>query len=399
MAQGICRACRGSELRQFLDAGELPLAGGFLPGPEAISSERFFPLVIHICADCGLIQIVDPIDLDTLFKQYYFSSSTVGGLVAHFRDYAEFIATDLEAKSVVEFGCNDGILLEPLRQRGLACYGVDISENISEIARGKGLDVTTGHFDQATAKTLVERSGPVDLVTGSNCFAHNEDPDEILDAARVLLAPDGLLALEVMYAGDLLEQLQWDTLYHEHFSVYSLGSMATLLRRKGYSLVDVFHLPMHAGSLRVIASPNPDAPASDRVKAMMRAEEEAGLLQLETWLQFGKEVTHRIDIIGRTLRDLSANNRIWAYGASGRASMWLNSCRLDFVERIVDASPLRAGTLMPGTHTPVVLPEEFRNDPPDYVVVTAWNYFDTIRENESWFDGVWVTPLPHFEFF
>ena len=345
-----------------------------------------------------MIQILDPIDLDILFQHYYFSSSTVSGLVQHFKDYANFIADNLEAKSVVEFGCNDGILLEPLQDRGLACCGVDLSVNITEIARAKGLDVVTGYFDRGTANALVERLGTVDLVTGSNCFAHNENPDEILDAARLLLAEDGLLALEVMYAGDLLQKLQWDTLYHEHFAVYSLGSMATLLRRKGYSVVDVFHVPMHAGSLRVIAAPRLDAQSSDRVSAMLRAEEETALSDPETWLVFGEAVRRRIKLVGRVLRDLAAHRKVWAYGASGRATMWLNACDMDFIERVVDSSPLRVGTLMAGTHTPVVAPEALRENPPDYVFVSAWNYFDEIRAKEPWYDDVWITQLPRFEF-
>ena len=398
MSNGQCRACHGQDLAQFLDLGTLPLAGAFLTDADQIAGEQRFPLVVHVCGDCGLIQIIDPIDPEVLFKEYFFSSSTVGPLVEHFKGYAEFIVGTLRAESVIEFGCNDGILLERLRARKVAATGIDISVNITEMARAKGLDVVTGFFNADTAGEIRARSGPVDLVTGSNCFAHNDDPDTILSAARIALKDDGLFAAEVMYAGDLLDKAQWDTLYHEHLMVYSLGSIETLLQRNGYALVDVFHLPMHAGSIRVLASPDQNAKPSERVAAMKRAEADRALNAAATWRAFGAEVSRQVEIVGRTLKDLAAANRIWGYGASGRAAMWLNACGMDYLERMVDDSPLRAGTLMPGTHTPVVLPEEMKAAPPDYVFVTAWNYADVIREKESWYPGIWITPLPKFEF-
>ena len=393
-----CRACRKSRLEPFLDLGALPLAGGFLRDASEISAERRFPLVVHVCLDCGLLQIVEPIAPDVLFKHYYFSASTVGPLLDHFKAYADFIATTLGAKKVVEFGCNDGILLGPLRERGVAAIGVDFSENITAIARAKGLDVVTGAFDPACADAIRARAGAVDFVTGSNCFAHNDQPDPILEAARRLLAPSGLLGLEVLYAGDLLEKLQWDSLYHEHLNTYSLGSLTTLLARNGFRVVDAFRLPMHAGSLRVLASPDPTRAASPRVAALAAEEARVSLNDAATWRRFGATVRRTIAVVTEIVADLAARRRIWAYGASGRAAMWLSACNMDYIERVVDASPLRAGTLMPGTHQPVVLPEELRRTPPDCLFVTAWNYLDVIRAKERWYQGVWITPAPRFEF-
>jgi len=399
MKHSLCRACSSARLAQVLDLGHLPLAGGFLTSWEQIPAERRYPLVIFVCCDCGLVQIVDPIDPGILFHQYFFASGTVGALVQHFKQYAQFIVGDLKARSVVEFGCNDGVLLEQLVKLGAAALGVDLSENISEKARAKGLEALTGAFDQAMAERILQQAGRVDIVTGSNCFAHNDRPDEILDAARLILKEDGFLCLEVMYAGDLASKLQWDTLYHEHLNVYSLGNLKTLLHRKGFGIVDVFHLPMHAGSLRVIASPNPDISPSERVAAMAETEAATRLNEEATWQAFGRTVTRTIAVVEHTMADIAKQGRIWAYGASGRAAMWLNACKMGYIESIVDASPLRAGTLMPGTHTPVVPPPALRKAKPDYLLVTAWNYIEEIRRKESWYPGVWVTPAPRFEFF
>lgn len=400
MSGVACRACGRDRLEPFLDLGELPLAGGFLSDVSEIAAERLFPLVVHVCADCGLVQNVLPIAPELLFKQYFFSSSTVGPLVEHFKSYADFIHGTLNVNAAVEFGCNDGILLEQLKARGVRAVGVDYAENITAIARGKGLDVITGAFDLKTASAIRERIGPVDYVTGSNCFAHSHEPAAVLQAARQVLAPSGLLGLEVMYAGDLLEKLQWDTLYHEHLTVLSLGTLSVLLERNGFRVIDVFRLPMHAGSLRVLASPDAKREPHPRVAALAKEEARQRLNEAATWHEVGHRVERLIEVVGNTMADIAAaRRRIWAYGASGRAALWLSACKMHYIERIVDSSPLRIGTLLPGTHQAVVPPAEMKATPPDYVFVTAWNYFDLIRAKEDWFEGAWVTPLPRFEIF
>jgi novobiocin biosynthesis protein NovU/D-mycarose 3-C-methyltransferase len=394
-----CRACLSARVEPFLDLGELPLAGGFLQDEVEIASERSFPLAVHVCTDCGLVQNVLPIAPEILFKQYFFASTTIGPLVQHFKEYADFISGTVGARTVVEFGCNDGILLEQLRAHGVVAVGIDYAENITTIARSKGLDALTGAFDLHAAGAIRARIGAVDFVTGSNCFAHNHEPQVILSAARDILRPSGLLGLEVMYAGDLLEKLQWDTLYHEHLMVFSLGTLSVLLERHGFRVIDVFRIPMHAGSLRVLASADPGHVPHARVAALAAEEARRGLNTPAAWHSFAEKVRRVIHVVETTMAELAVRRRVWAYGASGRASLWLSACRMHYVERVVDASPLRAGTLMPGTHQRVVLPSEMRMTPPDYTFVTAWNYLDVIRAKERWYSGTWITPLPRFEFF
>ena len=179
--------------------------------------------MVSVCEACGLVQIVDPVDPEVLFQDYSFATGTVAGLVKHFDAYAAWIADIFRPGSVVEFGCNDGTLLASLEERGIRSVGVDLSANITEMARAQGRNALTGSFGPEIVDTLRDEAGPVDLITGSNVFAHNADPAAILQAVDQLLTPDGVLVLEVMYAADLLEQLQWDTLYHEHLTFYSLG--------------------------------------------------------------------------------------------------------------------------------------------------------------------------------
>jgi SAM-dependent methyltransferase len=394
-----CRGCESGRLELIFDFGEVPLAGGFLSGRDAIASERRFPLQVHVCQDCALVQILDAIDPQILFTDYSFSSSTVPPLVDHFRNYASWLAQRFRPTTVVEFGCNDGILLDPLEGLGVRAVGVDVSDNITELARRRGLDVETGFFDGQTATRLVDRIGRADIVSGSNAFAHNDHPEKILEASRAVLAEAGHLCLEVMYAGDLLEQLQWDTLYHEHLTFYSLASLSQLLKRHGFFVTHAERLPMHGGSLRVVAGLKPDVRESAECQAIRAYEQERALDRAETWIDFGRRISRKIEIVRSVFDGLKRERSIWGYGAAGKATMWVNACAMDYLGGMVDASPLRAGKLMPGTHTPIVLPDRFREAAPDFVFITAWNYATGITAKEGWFRGTWAVPLPDLRFF
>ena len=399
MPRTDCRGCGSENLYIFLDLGLMPLAGGFLSNSTAKKNENLFPLPIHVCQNCGLIQILEVINPEILFQDYSFSSSTIDPLVQHFESYANFLYETFNPELVIEFGCNDGILLKPLGQLGVKTCGVDVSENITHMAREDGLDVLTGYFDEITAESIKQRLGHADIVTGSNAFAHNDKPEKILKAAKRVLKPDGYLFLEVMYAGDLLEKLQWDTLYHEHLTFYCLTTLEVLLKRFGFNIVEAELIQMHGGSLRIGATQNTNKIPNKSVAEIISYEKEKSMTNPETWKTFGQKIGRKIDVVRDTLSKLSKNSRIWGYGAAGKATLWVNACQMHYLEAMVDASPLRAGKLMPGTHTPIVFPEEFKANPPDYIFVTAWNYADLIRSNEAWYQGVWVTPLPDMRFF
>jgi SAM-dependent methyltransferase len=390
----VCRGCAQAAVRPFFDLGPLPLAGGFLRGPEEIAGEQRYPLLISVCDNCGLVQIVDPVDPNVLFGDYAFATGTVPGLVRHFDAYAEWIKERFAPDTVIEFGANDGTLVAALGQRQIRAVGVDLAPNITEMAREQGREVLTGAFAPDLVNELRARMPAADLVTGSNVFAHNVEPGSILEAADAILAPDGVLLLEVMYAGDLLEQLQWDTLYHEHLTFYSLETLGRLLRRFGFEAIDAERIPMHGGSLRLAAARPGRRNASGALAALAAWEREIELNEPATWDRFADESRRRISVFGDTMRRLADGASVWAYGAAGKATMWVNACEMTYLGAVVDASPLRAGRLMPGTHTPIVTPEEFKAASPDYVFVSAWNYLDTIRGNESQYEGYWIVPLP-----
>jgi SAM-dependent methyltransferase len=404
VAQGVtvrrdCRACGSTDLALILDLGSMPLAGGFLSSREAAASERRFPLRVQLCRACGLLQILDVVDPEIMFQDYSFSSSTIGPLVEHFAHYADQLIERFRPSRVLEFGCNDGVLLSHLVEGGVQAFGVDPSRNITELARAKGLNVTTDYFTPEVATRLRELHGPMDIVTGSNVFAHNNHPELILSAARTALSQDGHLCLEVMYAADLLEAAQWDTLYHEHLTFYSLTSMERLLARHGFSVVDVEHVPMHGGALRVTASVRHKSRRSSRVAELEASEARAKIAAVETWLDFAERSRRSIRAVREIVGDLAVSRRIAAYGAAGKATMWLNACEMQYLLAVADASPLRAGKIMPGTHTPIVSPAALRDLDPDHIFITAWNYADNIRSKERWFRGLWSVPLPELRFF
>jgi hypothetical protein len=201
-----------------------------------------------------------------------------------------------------------------------------------------------------------------------------------------------------MHAGDLIEQVQWDTLYHEHLTFYSLTTLSVLLERHGFRAVHAERIPMHGGSLRIVATPGDEAAASS-VAELLQWEKAQRLAEPATWHGFGAHVGRKIEVVRDIMGALSRTRRAWGYGAAGKATMWVNACDMAYLEAVVDASPLRAGKLMPGTHTPIVPPEDLRRRPPDCIFVTAWNYADLIRSKEGWFTGIWATPLPDLRFF
>lgn len=394
-----CRACHSSDLSCFLDLGDMPLAGGFLANREAFKSEQTFPLPVHICEKCGLVQILEVINPEILFQDYSFSSSTIAPLVSHFQSYAKWIKERIGPKSVLEFGCNDGVLLKPLTDLGIKAVGVDISKNITEIARANNLAVETGYFNEELAEEIVKKYGKFDVVSGSNAFAHNDSPEAILAAARKILSPTGKLCLEFMYLGDLWDTCQWDTFYHEHLTFYCLQTVSKLLKDNGFYVFDAERIPMHGGALRVSASLDSNVNLTDSAIAVLKYEGDFKLAHPETWKNFGSLVDRKIGIVRDTLGRLQKNSRVWGYGAAGKATLWVNACKMNYLEAMVDASPLRAGKFMPGTHTPIVFPEELKKNPPEYIFVTAWNYADHIKAKESWYNGQWVTPLLDLRFF
>ncbi len=398
-----CRACGSRRVKAFLDLGRMPLAGNFLTESE-VGHERSYPLRIFLCHDCFLVQVLDVVSPKIVFGDYRYLSSVTSTLREHFEQYAMDVARILagtEDPFVVEIGCNDGVLLKPLQDRGLKSLGVEPAENVAKLARDRGLNVVTEFFGAAAAERILAEDGPANAILANNVFAHIDDLDDVVKGVANLLRPDGMFIIEVHYLRELLRLMQFDFFYHEHLCYYSLTALVPFLGRYGLRVFDVQPIPIHGGSIRVYARrcESPPRP-SRRLASMLAREVRERLRSPGTYERFGRRVASHATRIHERLARLRERGRVLAgYGAPGRGNTLLCYARIDrsLLEYLVDASPSRHGRFTPGSHIPILPPEEFHANPPDVALMLAWSYFREIVSKEHAFTragGRFLVPLP-----
>ena len=378
-----CRGCGGPGLEPVLDYGDMPLAGGF-PRPQEARRERRYPLTLARCAGCGLVQVLEVVSAEELFRDYRYRASVP--LSRHFAAYAARVPDRLSLPPdalVVEAGCNDGVLLRPLRERGFQrLLGVDPADNVTRHVP-PGIPVVSDFFEPAVARRIRAEHGPAKLLAANNVFAHMDDPNAFAAAAAALLDRDGSFVFEVHYLLDLVEGFQYDTVYHEHVLYYSLSALRPLLARHGLRLFDVERIPNHGASIRAYAchqaGPRRSTPELERARDV---ERQRGLGDVAEFRRFAAGVRRRVRALDELLEAHAARGeRIAAYGAAGRATILFNvsTAAKSQVAYVVDDSPERVGRLMPGAHTPIVPAERLVEDPPDLVLLSAWSYADVLQ--------------------
>lgn len=400
-----CRGCGSSRLTSFMDFGLVPLAGDFVE-QNRLADVRLYPMDLAFCEACSLVQILNVVSPDVLFSDYRYLSSITETLQQHFRDFASLLRERFlhDDALLVEFGCNDGVLLHPLQQLGARVLGVDAAPNVVEIARGRGVPVRHGYFDSDVAREIRVAEGPAMVITASNVFAHIDDLDGVLRGVNELLADDGVFVVEVHYVGDLLEGFQFDTVYHEHLCYYSLHALEVLYRRHKLKLFDVQFVPMHGGAVRVFAQREGGArERSGQLGDALEQERDIGICDLGTYVRFGIEAAQYRDELRRfVLARREEGRSLSAFGAAGRATILLNYCGLDssVVQYIVDESPFRCGRCVPGVAIPVVGRQMLETAPTDDCLITAWNYRDeVVSKGEGYLarGGQFIVPLPRIE--
>lgn len=403
-----CRICGGKEMFSFLDFGAMPLAGDFRPKKMLVNT-KFYPMDLAVCLECSLVQIPNVVSPEIIFSDYRYLSSITKTLMQHFNDYAKLLKNNIlpeKSPFVVEFGCNDGVLLKPLKKLGVKVLGVDAAENVVEVARNKGLDVVQGYFGSVVAKSILSSHGKADVITASNVFAHIDDIHEVMEGVKVLLANEGTFIIEVHYISDLLEDFQFDTVYHEHLCFYSLTAIKHLLEKHGLTIINVQKLPMHGGTIRVFSKriTSSEIKIKLSVVEMLKREELAGLKEKSTYVEFGKNVIKYREELQSVIKSrIESGKTMCAYGAAGRATILLNYCDFDaqIINYIVDESPSRIGRYVPGVNIPILDREMLSEKPSDDCLITAWNYRDEIIEKENNFisnGGTFIVPLPKIEF-
>jgi SAM-dependent methyltransferase len=393
--RATCRFCGASLREVFADLGSSPLANAYLSAERVGAMEPFYPLRAIVCSRCFLVQLEEFETPAQIFSDYaYFSSYSVSWL-EHCRRYTEQM-TDmlgLGAHSrVVELASNDGYLLQYFRDRGIPVLGVEPARNVAEVALAKGIPTRVEFFGRRTARALAEESR-ADLLLGNNVLAHVPDLNDFVGGMKILLAPAGTITMEFPHLLRLIEDRQWDTIYHEHFSYFSFLTVSRVFAAHGLRLFDIEELPTHGGSLRVYGAHDDDAakPDTDRALEMRERERKAGYERLETYTRYGACVeADKRRILEFLIGLKNKGRRVVGYGAPAKGNTLLNYCgvRRDFLDYTVDLNPHKQGRFLPGSHIPIRSPQAIRDDRPDVVVILPWNLKDEIVEQLG-FIGEW----------
>ena len=397
-----CRLCGSTNLTEAFSFGDTPLANAYVSPSDLDKPELFAPLVVNICEACKLVQLRDIVDPRVLFSNYLYVSGTSPVFVAHFADYAKTVAKRFsltDESLVVDVGSNDGVLLAHFKKNGMKVLGIDPAKNIAAEATKNGIPTVVTFFTPKTARDIAMEHGKASIITANNVFAHTDDIVGFVKATKELLSPDGVFIFEVQYLKDLVERNLFDMIYHEHLCYYHLTPLVPFFKRLGLQVFDVEHVPTHGGSIRVFVGYK-DGPhqISPKIQEMLTAETE--LNSASTYRAFAK----RIEGIGKKLRALlgesrAAGKRIVGYGAPAKATtlcyaLGINGETLGY---IVDDSPLKQGLYMPGTHIPIKAPDALYSDKPDYCLILAWDFADSIVKNHQKFaenGGVFIVPVP-----
>ena len=401
-----CLACGAGEesLSPFLDLGETPLANAYVAEEDLEAPELRVPLAVSFCERCGLVQLTHVVPPEILFADYAYMTGASSTMVRHFADSAEELtgrfslgAEDL----VVEIASNDGTLLSAFLERGTKALGVEPAANLVEVAREKGVESVPRFFGTECARELRAERGPAALVCGNNVLAHVPDLAGVLEGCRVLTEPEGVVSIEVPYLVPMLDELEYDTIYHEHLSYFSVRALAGAFERAGLAILDVQRLPVHGGSLRVLARASDGGPEhGPRVAELLRDERERGLERIETFAAFAERVAANRQALLALLRGLSGDGkRVAAYGAPAKGNTLLNYCGIgtDLVEYTVDRNPLKVGRYTPGMHLPIRPVETLREDRPDHALILPWNLADEIVSQEVDYTkagGTFLVPIP-----
>ncbi len=384
--------------------GEMPLANSFLKSPEEFAAEQFYPLDLYFCENCSLVQLLDVIDPEVLFRNYIYVTGTSETMAAHNRNYAESVIESgkLEPKDlVVEIASNDGTLLNFFRLQGFRILGVEPAENISRLARENGIPTINDFFNSSCAERILSSNGPARVVLANNVLAHVDDTVGFLKGCRTLLTENGFVVLEVPYLRELLQNLEYDTVYHEHLCYFSITTLMRLCERVNLGIFRMDFVPVHGGSLRMFAAPGIDH--SNSVVMLAADEEKLDMTRWRRYESFADKVQqHRTELRSLLERFKSDGKNVVAYGAPAKGNTLLNYCDIgtDLVSHTVDKSPLKVGRYTPGKHLPVRAVGSLLEEQPDYVLLLAWNFANEIMQQQQEYSrrgGRFILPLPRPE--
>lgn len=400
-----CRFCATPIERPFLDLGMSPLANSYLRASDIGRMEPFYPLQLFVCPECRLVQLDEFESPERIFTDYAYFSSYSESWLRHARDYAEAVIPRFglgPQSQVVEVASNDGYLLRNFKAHGIPVLGVEPARNVARAAEEAGIPSLTKFFGVETARELVAAGKAADLLIGNNVLAHVPALNDFVAGLKVALKPDGLVTMEFPHLLRLITHREFDTVYHEHFSYFSMLAVETVFAAHGLRIWDVDEIPTHGGSLRIYArhAGDPASVPTARVHDLRARELAAGLDRAETYAAFAERVVEvKLALLEFLIRARREGKRVVGYGAPAKGNTLLNFCgiRTDLLPFTVDRSPHKHGTFLPGTHIPVYAPERILAERPDYVLILPWNLKDEIMQQmaavRDW-GGRFVVPIP-----
>jgi C-methyltransferase C-terminal domain/Putative zinc binding domain/Methyltransferase domain len=400
----LCRLC-GSELsHSFVDLGMSPLCETFLKADELDQMEPFFPLHVLTCGECFLVQLKEYVSPEDIFREYAYFSSYSTSWVAHAKAYCDMIAKRLglgPQSLAVELASNDGYLLQHFLPLGVPVLGIEPAVNVAQVAIDKGIPCLTEFFGVELATRLAAEGRRADLIAGNNVLAQVPDLNDFVGGMAILLKPEGVITLEFPHLEKLMDENQFDTIYHEHFSYFSFTTIEFMADRHGLKLIDVEELPTHGGSLRVYLAHKASAhQPSGAVGALLAREAARGFRDIATYSRFAEQVrATKRKLLAALIGIKDEGRTICGYGAPGKGNTLLNYCGIgpDFLDFTVDRNPYKHGRFTPGMHIPILPPEAIETAKPDYIFVLPWNLKQEITRQMRHVGGwgaKFIIPIP-----
>ena len=398
-----CRACGGSRVPLVISLGRTPLANALLTADQLDRHEDTYPLDLVFCEDCTLVQITETVPPSRLFAEYAYFSSFSDTMLRHAETLVDRVIRERGLRDgalVAEVASNDGYLLQFYRRAGIRVLGIEPAANIAKVAEEKGIPTVVDFFGEACARTLAARGDRADVIHANNVLAHVPDLPGFARGLAAMLTEQGVAIIEVPYVKDLIDHREFDTIYHEHLSYFSLTAIHRLCALHGLAVVDVERLAIHGGSLRVTIARAGSAAPSPAVSRLLDEENAWGVTRLEFYQRFADDVADLRRSLLAVLSELrSAGKRLAAYGAAAKGSTLLNCFGIgrNYLEFVVDRSPHKQGRFMPGVHLPIDAPSRLLRDRPDFVLLLTWNFADEILAQQQEFrqaGGRFIIPVP-----
>jgi len=400
-----CHMCESTALSLVIDLGIQPHSDDFLDASRLSEVEHLYPLRLVSCGDCGLLQIDYFVNPTILYQtNYVYESSTTKKGVAHYKQMAESISTSFNFPSgslTVDIGSNVGVLLAGFKEQGFSVLGVDPAEKVAHIAQAGGIETIIDFFSEVVARSIVAEKGKAKVITSTNVFAHLHDINSAVKGISLLLDADGVLVIEAPYALDMLENVEYDTIYHQHIGYLSVRPMKAYFEKFGLELFNIEHQNIHGGTMRYYVGYQAAHPVAPAIQDALHAEEASGIYDMKRLKKFADDIYAQRSALQELLRSIKGEGkRIVGISAPAKGNTLLNFCGIDswHLDFITEKSEYKQGLYTPGTHIPIYGDTKLSEERQDYALILAWNFADEIMENTHTFKkngGTFIIPIPY----